>query len=356
MNKLKLTIKNFLTELLFQIQINKEIVAKKPIEVHLSVTENCCLKCKMCDIWKIKNKQKNLDLKTAKKIIDKLENWLGSFQITFAGGEPFLNKDFIEIVKYASKKGLKTSTNSNGYIINETMAKKVVDSKISQIFFSIDGLEREHNFIRGKQDSFQRVEKAIKNLNKIKSSNKPKIFINSVISNNNLTQITKIITLAKKMKVSGINFQVIMPNFSGKYSDKWFNNNKLWPKDKKRIQKTINELLYLKNKYSSFILNSNIDFRNFKQYLLNPHLYQKNEKCFVGFNNFMVDSYGNMRLCYSMEIIGNILKENPKKLWMNDKARNCRNKIINCNKPCKLLPCNSVKISNLLKTLFINNS
>lgn len=162
MHKIKAIIKNLLTEFLYKIQKNRQVVANKPSDVHLSVTDNCCLRCKMCDIWKLKEKQKDLDYQTAKKIIDRLVKWLDNdFQLTFAGGEPFLNKDFIKIISYAHQKGIKTSTNSNAYIINKALAKKIIKSGLTQIFFSVDGLAKEHNFIRGRQDSFQKSSKQL---------------------------------------------------------------------------------------------------------------------------------------------------------------------------------------------------
>ncbi len=353
MHKLKALVKNFLVELLFRWQKSQKVVAPQPSDVHLSVTENCCLQCKMCDIWKIKNRQKNLDYQTAIQILDKLQLWLGNCQLTFAGGEPFLNRDFLQIISYAKKKGFKTSTNSNGYIIDENLAKKINASGLTQIFFSIDGLSKKHNFIRGKKDSFQKVTAAIKNLQKDQTNNKkPRIFINSVISNNNLQDIIKLINLAKKMKVAGINFQVLMPNFATKYQADWFTSNPFWPKNKKLVEKTITELINLKTKYPEFLLNSTRDFKNFKKYLTNPKLYQETEQCLVGFNNCMIDSSGNMRLCYEMGVIGNILKKDPRKLWRSQKALQHREQILQCQRPCKLLPCNDVKNFALLKKLF----
>ena len=353
MHKLKAIIKNILTEVLFRIQKNKKVVAKKPADVHLSVTEDCCLRCKMCNIWKMKEKQKNLDYETAKKIIDKLKNWLGNnFQLTFAGGEPFMNTEFIKIIQYAKGKGLRTSTNSNGYLVNERLAQKIADSGLSRIFFSVDGEEKEHNFVRGREDSFQKVIRAIANLQKAKGKNKqPEIFINCVISNNNIHKIKKMVTLAKKLMVSGINFQVLMPNFASNFKSDWYKTNWLWPKKQQAIKKTINELIELKNEYPNFILNAVRDFHNFEKYLTDPKTYQETEKCFVGFNNFMIDTVGNMRLCYEMGTIGNILKQNPDKLWINKPAKIHREKIVKCQKPCKLLPCNDVRIMSLLKNL-----
>lgn len=355
MHKLKALIKNVLAEFLFLIQKNRKIVASKPSDVHLSITENCCLQCKMCNIWKIKDKQKNLDYQTAIKILDQLKNWLNNCQLTFAGGEPFLNKDFIKIIGYAQQKGFKTSTNSNGYVINKQLAKKINSSGLTQIFFSIDGLNEKHNFIRGKNDSFKRVTDAIKNLRQDKSTNKkPKIFINSVISNNNLKEIAKLVNLAQKLKVEGINFQVLMPNFATSYDPNWFETNPFWPKNKKEIELTINKLITLKRENPGFLLNSTRDFKNFKKYLINPKLYQETEQCLVGFNNCMIDSSGNMRLCYEMGMIGNILKEDPEKMWIGKKAKQHRKQILECQRPCKLLPCNDVKIFSLLRNLFFN--
>lgn len=354
MHKLKAIVKNLLIEILFGIQKSKKVVAKKPADVHLSVTDDCCLRCKMCDIWKMKEKQKNLNYETAKKIINKLKNWLNNdFQLTFAGGEPFMNNDFIKIIQYAKKKGLRTSTNSNGYIVNENLAKKIANSGLSRIFFSIDGEEHEHNFVRGKDDSFQKVIKAITNLQKAKNKNKqPEIFINCVISNNNLRKIKKMVLLAKKLKVLGINFQILMPNFSSDYTSDWYKTNPLWPRNQQVIEATMKELIELKKKYPDFILNSVRDFHNFKKYLTDPKKYQETEQCLVGFNNFMIDAAGNMRLCYEMGTIGNILREKPEKIWINKRAKVHREKIIKCQKPCKLLPCNDVRIMSLLKNLF----
>lgn len=357
MHKIKAIIKNLVTEFIYKIQKNKQVVAKKPSDIHLFVTESCCLRCKMCDIWKIKETKKNLDYQTAKEIIDKLVNWLGNdFQLTFAGGEPFLNNDFIKIISYAHQKGIKTSTNSNGYVIDKNLAKKIVKSGLTQIFFSVDGLEKEHNFIRGKKDSFNRIISAINYLQKEKKEKKqPTIYINTVISNNNLDTIKKLVYFAKKIKVSGINFQVIMPNFARAYRSDWYKSNPFWPKMNKKTVKIIEELIQLKNKYPDFILNLTRDLKNFIYFFNNPKLFQEKETCFVGFNNFMVDSTGNMRLCYEMGIIGNLLKEDPEKLWKSKIANLHRKNILKCKRPCKLLPCNNLQIINWLKKILSFN-
>jgi len=167
-----------------------------------------------------------------------------------------------------------------------------------------------------------------------------------------LNKIRELVYLAKKLELSGINFQALMPNFAGGYKSNWYKNNPFWPKDKKKAVKIIQQLIQLKNKYPDFILNSTHDLKNFINFFNNPELFQATETCFVGFNNFMVDSTGNMRLCYEMGAVGNLLKENPEKLWKSKKANLHRKKIIQCKRPCKLLPCNNPQIINWFKKAF----
>jgi len=348
-NQIKAISRNLLSEAFWQMQKAFPFPVEKPTEVYLSVTENCCLQCKMCDIWKIKEKQKPLDYQTAKIIIEKIFRWLGTYNLTLAGGEPFLNKDIFKIINFAKKKGIKTSTNSNGYIIDRKFALKICESGLSTIFFSIDGLEKEHDYIRGKKESFDRVVNAISYLNNQKRVRKPDIYINTVISNNNIESLGKIILKAKRFGVKGINFQALMPNFASIYQDSWWKTNPFWPKNKKSIIRAVESLLRNKRMYGDFILNSRRGLNSFQKYFLDPAKFQREERCYVGQNNLMIDTGGNVRLCYEMEIIGNLIKDSPKEIWNSEGAKKARKNIAKCQKPCKLLPCNEAYYGNVLK-------
>jgi radical SAM protein with 4Fe4S-binding SPASM domain len=64
-----------------------------------------------------------------------------------------------------------------------------------------------------------------------------------------------------------------------------------------------------------------------------------NMPCKIGHKNFLVDPFGNVRICSLMEPIGNLRDELPGKIWNSEKARNQRRKIRECTKPCRLLTC-----------------
>ena len=58
-------------------------------------------------------------------------------------GEPYLNPDFIKMAAYAAKKGIYVATSTNGHYLDEENAKKTVESGISEVLISIDGVSQE---------------------------------------------------------------------------------------------------------------------------------------------------------------------------------------------------------------------
>jgi MoaA/NifB/PqqE/SkfB family radical SAM enzyme len=316
----------------------------KPQSINLFVTNACNLKCRMCDIWKVprRNNPEDLRFETAKRIIDTLTDWIGSFHLSFGGGEPFLNSDLLKTIAYANKKGITMSVNTNGYIIDENLARKIIDSNIDSIHVSIDGSESEHDFIRGHKGSFKKALQAVENLNKYKKNNN-KVFMDSVISRNNILIIDKIVELAIKLDVDGVSLQALMPNFAGNYKPLWYNDNPFWPKNTKQIQSAFTGLYQYKKRLNSFILNSMDNLREIEKYYLDPGGYQEKIRCYVGFNSMIITADGDMLLCHFMNKVGNILRDDPEKMWKSFPVKRIRKSILHCKRPCKLLPCTFIR-------------
>lgn len=74
----------------------------------------------------------------------------GGESVTFSGGEPLMNKDFPEIVKYANEIGLNVTILSNGILWSQDMIKSL-SPYITEIQISIDGVDEDSNsIVRGK--------------------------------------------------------------------------------------------------------------------------------------------------------------------------------------------------------------
>jgi MoaA/NifB/PqqE/SkfB family radical SAM enzyme len=58
-------------------------------------------------------------------------------------GEPYLNPEFLEMVKYASQKNIYTATSTNAHYLTDENARKTVESGLDRLIISIDGTTQE---------------------------------------------------------------------------------------------------------------------------------------------------------------------------------------------------------------------
>ena len=61
------------------------------------------------------------------------------YLIFYFQGEPYLNPDFLEMVKYASSKKIYTATSTNAHYLTDEAARKTVESGLDRLIISIDG-------------------------------------------------------------------------------------------------------------------------------------------------------------------------------------------------------------------------
>ena len=93
-----------------------------PDSVSIIITNSCNLKCMMCDFWKdIQPASGGLTLNELKALFDDLKG-LGTRMVQLTGGEPFLRKDLVQILREAKGRGLETAAVTNGTLINDENA------------------------------------------------------------------------------------------------------------------------------------------------------------------------------------------------------------------------------------------
>jgi pyrroloquinoline quinone biosynthesis protein E len=115
-------------------------ISHLPLVMDIEPTQRCNYRCRMCMTHK--TNRPDLELQEFKNIIDEQ---YGLMEIKIQGvGEPFLNKDFIAMIKYAKKRHLWVRTTTNGSLLGRDQNyKKLVDSGINDVNISIDGATKE---------------------------------------------------------------------------------------------------------------------------------------------------------------------------------------------------------------------
>lgn len=142
------------------IKVIKNILLKKPILVIYDVTKLCNERCPMCNIWKTKSNDMNLEqINTISKRLRKF----GIGYVFIQGGEPTLRKDLIDIVDIFIKNKIKPTIITNGILLDRPLAEKIALRKCN-LAISVDSLDREKFMHYRGVDAFDRV---IGNISKI---------------------------------------------------------------------------------------------------------------------------------------------------------------------------------------------
>ena len=227
-----------------------------PVRIDIELTHNCNLKCEMCSFVpgnEINKYFSNEYRSYLEKISDypTLKRWERFFNdvsrfyptINLSGGEPLLHPKIFDIIKIIKRYRLILTMTTNGTLINDRIAEKIVSSKINGLVISIDGDQKIHNEIRGKNDSFDKALQGIELIRKYKKkmkSDMPRIVINSTISWKNFDDLS----FAKKL------FPQIMP-YKWNFSHLFLGNGDYVKDDISKLYRDRNDIDALNKYYHS---------------------------------------------------------------------------------------------------------
>lgn len=174
-----------------------------PFMVSYSITTKCNLKCKHCYSDSIEQASPDeLSTDEAFRLMDDLSGW-GVGLLIIDGGEPLCREDLLEVVKYASSKGIRTTIGSNGTLIDGTMARKMLEAGVMSVAISVDAADAEtHDSFRGISGAF---EQTFKGIEACRAAGLPFQF-NMVIRKENLSQLEDMLRLAVESGANAAEF------------------------------------------------------------------------------------------------------------------------------------------------------
>ena len=99
------------------------------------------------------------------KVLDGIATSVHPSTITVAitGGEPLIRSDLAEAGSEIHKRGFPWGLVTNGYLLTRKRMDELISAGIGAMAISLDGLEADHNWFRGNNDSFKRAIIAIGN-------------------------------------------------------------------------------------------------------------------------------------------------------------------------------------------------
>jgi len=116
---------------------DESIISKHiPVNSGMDLTYKCNYQCKHCIAKDSRTGKNYLSLKEISGVVSQLAD-LGTANITFSGGEPFIRPDIIDIVEITRKQGLYVSIITNGSYINSDIASTLKEYGVGRIDISL---------------------------------------------------------------------------------------------------------------------------------------------------------------------------------------------------------------------------
>ena len=270
-----------------------------PLHIDFEVSFKCNLKCQMCimnlpkeELQRYGNYEEKIEFETFKTIIDEGAT-SGLRSVGFNGiNEPLLQTDICEWIEYAKKKGvLDIMFNTNGLLLNEDISRRLIESGLTRIMFSIDAATKEtYKEVRG-SDSYELVVKNIERFIEIKEEMKnvlPLVRVSFIKMHNNIHEIDKF----KEIWRDKVDFFSIQ-------------------------------------RYGNPLLNNEKFFDDFEKYHVDEEIKDIGFKCPEPWVRLMIRYNGDINPCCGIQgpklVVGNIHKDKIKDVWDSRQMEILRN-------------------------------
>jgi len=308
----------------------KIVTSSFPPMITFQASAYCNSNCRLCPVGlEIRGPEKGfLKFDVFSKVIDEAKKCL--ITVFFGDwGEPFLNPDIFNMIKYAEAKRIiaRASTNLHRFR-NEDDLKELLDCGLSFLTISLHGVSQETYDAYQPNKSFQVTVEKIKTLVNIKKElkrKKPIIDLAFAITRKNQHEIEKMQCFARELKLNSniytaslnLRFHLKDPNAMTSMVREWAQNDKINSRSNdERNKQKINEL------YEAIRKDNQINLDALERLRLTTRHF-----CVDPWEGLTVNWNGTVSLCctdYSKYVMGNVCKESIAKIWNNEKYRHVR--------------------------------
>jgi radical SAM protein with 4Fe4S-binding SPASM domain len=218
-----------------------------PVFVSIEPTTSCNLRCPQCPsgLRQFTRETGMLQEDLFRKTILQLRRHLHSLTFYFQG-EPYLNRGFLDMVRFAADQDIFTITSTNGHYLDEETARQTVQSGLDKLIISVDGLDQESYGKYRIGGQLQKVMDGTRALVKQKRelrSSTPHLIWQFVVFSHNEHQVEEVKRLGKELGVDEVKIKTAqIYDFE--------NGNQMLPEnnDLSRYEPGINGRYSLKNK------------------------------------------------------------------------------------------------------------
>ncbi|MDW7673293.1 MAG: tungsten cofactor oxidoreductase radical SAM maturase [Bacillota bacterium] len=308
-------------------------------KLYLEVTNKCNLDCITCIRNSWKSNQGYMEESTFQQLLEQLDH-LPELQAVHLGGfgEPLSHPKILEYIKALKEKGLRVEMISNGFLLNEQVARRLVQLRLDKLAISLDSPEEaSFNDIR-LGGEFNQVVENISRLNSLKQElgwMKLELGIEFVAMKRNQHQLPELLKLADNLRAGFVIVTNLLP-----YSQDMVDQVLYDAEDEELMVGTGAGYLLFRGRVPEMKLRSQrkCSFVEDKAMVIT---WEGNvSPCYAGMHHYYCYTYGRKKEMFPYHF-GNLTITQLKDIWINEDFLRFRQQVLEFDFPsctdCKYL-------------------
>lgn len=189
-------------------RLHRPVPMGMPISISIEPTTSCNLRCPECPsgLRSFTRPTGMLKEDLFRRVIDELAPTL-SYLTFYFQGEPYLNPQFLPMVRYASQHGIYTATSTNAHYLDEARAIETVQSGLDRLIISIDGTHQDTYAAYRVGGSLEKVIAGTREILKARQALKsktPHVVFQFLVVRPNEHQVPDVYALARELGVDRV--------------------------------------------------------------------------------------------------------------------------------------------------------
>jgi radical SAM protein with 4Fe4S-binding SPASM domain len=184
-----------------------------PVSYSIEPTNHCNLKCPECPsgLGTLTRPLGLLKFDDFAKLIDEIKD-TGFYVQLFFQGEPYINKQLPEMIRYAQERKVYISISTNGHFITEKNVDYILENAPDKLIFSMDGLDEESYQQYRIGGTFAQADAGLKALTRRKRELKkrlPYVELQFIVMKQNEKQLEDVVKYGKESGVDKVVFKTM---------------------------------------------------------------------------------------------------------------------------------------------------
>jgi len=269
-----------------------------------------------------------------------LKSFIGSYHIEFSGGEPYLKKGFLDLVRFCRDNDIHWGVTTNGSAFgNKKIAEQTVLARPFNVNMSIDSRAGSlHDYSRGIAGSLGNITAGLANISAAKQRNGIDfpVIIKPVVHKLNFRELPDMVYWIREIGGTAISFQPVSPDTAEASSELWIEEQ-----DMPELIAVRDKLIAMKRDGAP-ILNSELLLTMWPNHFRREKAPREVMPCRVGMRTYFIRADGRVEMCWNFPPIGDVKTQSAREIWYGAEGSSRRQETVQCETLC-LFTCLSQK-------------